>query len=94
MGTPIPSFSRGTVVLAANHYLNGNIVIVSLGHNVFVVYLHMSKIKVKVGDKVDFGTIIGNVGSTGQSDGPHLHFGMSVGSTYINPKWWFENVRN
>jgi murein DD-endopeptidase MepM/ murein hydrolase activator NlpD len=85
-GTEVKSAGRGVVILAEEHYMNGKIVIVSHGHGVTSHYLHLSNIKVKVGDKVGNDTVIGLVGNTGQSSGAHLHFQINHMQTPIDPK--------
>ncbi|MCL2748797.1 MAG: M23 family metallopeptidase [Alphaproteobacteria bacterium] len=84
-GDSVYSAGKGKVILAASHYMNGNIVIVSHGHGITSHYLHLSKIKAKVGDTVDKNTILGLVGSTGQSSGPHLHFQINWEQTPVDP---------
>lgn len=53
--------------------------------NVFSSYAHMSVLNVKEGDTVKKGDIIGKSGNTGFTTGPHLHFTISVGTTFVNP---------
>ncbi len=89
-GTPIVSSNHGKVVLADTLYLTGNTVIIDHGLNIFSIYAHMSKIDVKQGQQVKRGQLIGRIGTTGFSTGPHLHYGMLVGNTYVNPLPFFE----
>ena len=89
-GTPIIAANHGRVVLADSLYLTGNTVIIDHGLQVFSIYAHMSKIEVKTGDEVKAGQQIGQIGSTGFSTGPHLHFGMLIGNTYVNPQPFLE----
>jgi len=49
------------------------------------MYFHLSEIKVKTGDEVEIGDVIGLVGSTGRSTGPHLHWGVRVNNIRVNP---------
>ncbi|MDR2412678.1 MAG: M23 family metallopeptidase [Rickettsiales bacterium] len=83
-GTLVYSFAPGRVVLAADHYMNGKIVIIAHGHDITTSYLHFSKINVKVGDKVGYDTVIGEVGGTGRASGPHLHAQLNWGSVAID----------
>ncbi len=85
-GTPVRSAGAGVVILAQDHYMNGKIVIVSHGHGITSHYLHLSKINVKFGDVVNEKTILGLVGSSGQSSGAHLHFQINWRQVPINPK--------
>lgn len=75
-GTPIRASAAGIVILARNGYNGGfgNLVIVSHPNGVETLYAHMSKLGTKTGATVSQGEIIGYVGSTGRSTGPHLHF--------------------
>lgn len=86
IGTPIKTVGAGTVVFAgwdARGY--GNRVSVRHNETYTTNYAHMSKIAVKRGQKVEQGEIIGYVGSTGFSTGPHLHFEMVKNGVKINP---------
>ena len=85
-GTPVYSIGNGIVVLADYHYLNGKIVIVSHGHGVNSFYLHMSQILVNVGDRVNKQTMLGRIGNTGRSSGPHLHLGLNWRGVGVDPK--------
>ncbi|MED1791526.1 M23 family metallopeptidase [Brevibacillus nitrificans] len=89
-GTPIWASNHGKVVLADSLYLTGNTIIIDHGLNVFSIYAHMSKLEVKVGQEVKQGQVIGLMGTTGFSTGPHLHYGMLIGNTYVNPQPFFE----
>jgi murein DD-endopeptidase MepM/ murein hydrolase activator NlpD len=90
-GTPIVSSNHGKVALADTLYLTGNTVIIDHGLNLFSIYAHMSKMDVKPGQLVKRGQLIGKIGTTGFSTGPHLHYGMLIGNTYINPAPFFES---
>ena len=72
-GSPIHSVSDGKVVMARPYYGYGNLVIVRTPTGKRVLYAHQSKILVKRGQPVRAGQVIGRVGSTGHSTGPHLH---------------------
>ena len=63
----------------------GNYIMIYHGNSLYTVYMHCSKLSVKVGDTVKQGDVIGNVGSTGVSTGPHLHFGVTVNGNYVDP---------
>ena len=84
-GTSILAASGGEVVTAQYSSSAGNYAMIYHGDDIYTVYMHMSKLKVKAGDKVEQGELVGLVGSTGYSTGPHLHFGMIIDGNYINP---------
>ena len=86
-GTPIRATSDGKVFLAAKGlYYTGNIVIINHGYELQSMYIHMEDINVEKGDLVKQGQIIGTVGSTGRSTGPHLHWNMYWNKIRINPE--------
>lgn len=89
-GTPILASNNGKVVLADPLYLTGNTIIIDHGMNLFSIYAHLSKLEVVTGQEVKQGQQIGRMGTTGFSTGPHLHYGMLVGNTYVNPQPFFE----
>ncbi|MED1918859.1 M23 family metallopeptidase [Bacillus thuringiensis] len=89
-GTSIWASNHGKVVLADSLYLTGNTIIIDHGLNIFSIYAHLSKLDVKTGQEVKQGQVIGQMGSTGFSTGPHLHYGMLVGNTYVNPQPFFD----
>ncbi|MGI8422100.1 MAG: M23 family metallopeptidase [Gaiellaceae bacterium] len=74
MGTPIHAAASGTVVLAAYDGGYGNFVVIDHGNGLATAYAHQSQIAVSVDEQVSQGQVIGYVGSTGFSTGPHLHF--------------------
>jgi murein DD-endopeptidase MepM/ murein hydrolase activator NlpD len=84
-GTPVLAANSGVVSLALPLYVSGHTVIIDHGLNLFSAYSHLDKILVRKGEFVKKGETIGLVGSTGFSTGPHLHWTISVESTFINP---------
>lgn len=84
-GTPIAALNAGTVLLARPLYFEGNCVVLDHGQGLLTLYLHMSEIKVKEGDKVERGQILGLVGGTGRATGPHLHIAVRWQGVYIDP---------
>lgn len=84
-GTKVVSSISGTVTVATYNQYNGNYVEITNG-DVVTKYLHLSKISVKKGASVKAGTKIGEVGSTGLSTGPHLHFEVVYKGTKIDPR--------
>ena len=91
-GTPVKATNGGKVVLAEILYLTGNAIYIDHGMNLFSQYAHLSRLDVKVGDIVTAGEVIGLVGSTGFSTGPHLHFTFWVGNTPVNPNLFFNST--
>ncbi|EMJ98070.1 M23 family metallopeptidase [Leptospira alstonii] len=85
VGTPIYAINDGTVILSRPMYYEGNFTIIDHGLEVYSLYMHQSELGVKVGDKVKKGDPIGKVGSTGMSTGPHLHLGLRVQGTMVDP---------
>ncbi|MDI7188902.1 M23 family metallopeptidase [Leptospira santarosai] len=85
VGTPIYAINDGTVILSRPMYYEGNLTVIDHGLEVYSLYMHQSELNVKVGDKVKKGSQIGKVGSTGMSTGPHLHLGLRVQGTMVNP---------
>ena len=63
----------------------GNYVSINHGDGFASIYMHMTHFIVSAGTYVNAGQVIGYVGSTGLSTGPHLHFGISYNGTYVNP---------
>lgn len=84
-GTPIVAAGAGTVVTATYSSSAGNYIMISHGDRLYTVYMHCSRLAVKVGDTVESGQTIAYVGSTGISTGSHLHFGVSKNGSYVNP---------
>lgn len=84
-GTPIKAANNGIVKLVRSLNITGNTIILDHGLNLFSTYYHLDKILVSNGAKVEKGDIIGEVGSTGFSTGPHLHWEISIGLTFVNP---------
>lgn len=90
-GTPIYATRAGIVRVAA-YQEGGAGYHVSLGHDggYISIYMHMTHYVVKRGDYVEAGQLIGYVGSTGGSTGPHLHFGIGKDGTYVNPRLYLD----
>lgn len=89
-GTPVKAAGGGRVVFAEYLQLTGNTVVIEHGFGIKSWYYHMNSLSVAVDDMVGQGDMIGTVGTTGFSTGPHLHFGMSVNNVWINPWTAFE----
>lgn len=84
-GTPVLASNSGEVVLASDLYFSGKTVIIDHGLGLFSLYCHFSKIKVKRGQDVRRGDVIGEVGATGRVTGPHLHWGIKILGDRVDP---------
>ena len=85
-GTMIKSSGSGIVTMAENDlYYTGGTIIMDHGHGISTIYSHLETIMVSVGDKINQGDIIGTVGSTGRSTGPHLDFRVNWFQTRLDP---------
>jgi len=85
-GTPVLAPASGIVTFAApDLYLTGGTLLLDHGHGVSSNFLHLSRIDVKVGDRVQQGQVIGAVGATGRATGPHLHWGMNWFDVRVDP---------
>lgn len=90
-GTPIVSTADGTVSFAGLKWLLGNCVIIDHGHGLVTRYGHMSKVLCKKGEKVKRGEVIGLMGSTGRSTGPHVHYEVYLNDVPVNPEKYILN---
>lgn len=90
-GTSIYASDGGLVVTATYSYSYGNYVMICHGVGRYTLYAHMSSIAVSEGDTVKQGSVIGYVGSTGYSTGPHIHFEIMENDTRVNPLNYFSN---
>ncbi len=84
-GTPIKAAASGTVVISTYSASAGNYIMINHGGGVYTVYMHMASLGASVGDEVSQGDTIGTCGSTGNSTGPHLHFGIRINGSYVDP---------
>ncbi len=85
-GTPVKAPAAGIVTFAAPAlYLTGGTLLIDHGHGVSSNFLHLSRIDVKVGDRVTQGQVIAAVGATGRATGPHLHWGMNWFDVRVDP---------
>ena len=92
IGTPIYATADGVVTDAGyNSGGYGNRVIIDHGYGYETLYGHMYSIKTRVGAKIKRGEVIGYVGSTGKSTGPHCHYEVHRGGTPVDPVYYFYN---
>lgn len=84
-GSGIVAAASGTVTISTYSYSAGNYIMIHHGGGVYTVYMHCSELLVSAGQEVSQGQVIAKVGSTGYSTGPHLHFGIRVDGSYVNP---------
>lgn len=85
-GDIIAAAGDGVITLAGYNGGYGNTVTIEHGYGYETLYAHMSEVKVKVGDRVKRGQIIGHIGSTGRSSGPHLHYSLYKNDKAIDPR--------
>jgi murein DD-endopeptidase MepM/ murein hydrolase activator NlpD len=91
-GTPIYATANGTVITAGNTGNGyGNHVVINHGYGYETLYGHMFRVKTRVGQKVKRGEIIGYVGSTGKSTGPHCHYEVHRNGDPVDPVYYFYN---
>lgn len=84
-GTPVVAPARGRVLMAEKLIVSGHTIIIDHGMNLYTAYYHLSAYDVKPGDWVEPGQIIGRVGNTGFSTGPHLHWTATIGNVPVDP---------
>jgi murein DD-endopeptidase MepM/ murein hydrolase activator NlpD len=84
-GERIKASNNGRIVLAEELFLGGNTIVIDHGQGLYSIYMHLSKFNSDLNDSVSGGDVIGYVGSTGRSTGPHLHFGVKVNTISVNP---------
>ena len=87
-GTPVLAANNGIVTFASDLIVSGNVIVLDHGYGLFTSYVHLDELYVEKGDTITKGDIIGAVGSTGYSTGPHLHWTVWKNGVYLNP-WKF-----
>jgi murein DD-endopeptidase MepM/ murein hydrolase activator NlpD len=95
-GSPVTAPASGRVALVGKvsqgFRVHGNVVGIDHGQGVTSIFMHLSRINVKEGDLVKAGQLIGGIGSTGASTGPHLHWGLYVNGQSVDPVPWRSKV--
>jgi len=84
-GTPVRAINHGQVVLTGDHFFAGLTVVIDHGGGIQSMYFHLAELAVRKGDRVAKGQIVGLVGSTGRTTGPHLHWGIRINGDRIDP---------
>jgi murein DD-endopeptidase MepM/ murein hydrolase activator NlpD len=87
LGTPLKAPAGGTISLAAaNLFFTGGTLMIDHGYGLCSIFAHMQSVNAKEGDKVVKGDIVGTLGATGRVTGPHLHWGIYLASTPLDPQ--------
>jgi murein DD-endopeptidase MepM/ murein hydrolase activator NlpD len=92
-GTPITAPADGVVIDTGDYYYCGNSVFIDHGNGLITLYCHLSEILAKSGDVVKLGQRIGLAGSTGRSTAPHLHWGVMLNGTSVEPELFLAEKR-
>lgn len=93
MGIDVFAPAVGTVVaVKPEQVIRGNAIVIDHGMGIFTTYMHLSKILISEGELVAPGQKIGEIGNTGRSAGPHLHFQVDVNGVHVNPETWLLKV--
>lgn len=87
-GSEVLACAAGRVVFAGHRIVTGNTVVIEHLPGLFSIYMHLSSIALREGDIADSGELIGRVGSTGLSTGPHLHWELRIGDISVDPHYW------
>ena len=85
LGTPVQAPASGQVILIGEFFFNGKTVFIDHGMGLISVYIHLDKILVEQGQALKQGDVIGHIGQTGRATGPHLHWGIYLNQTAVNP---------
>mgnify|MGYP003701058445 CR=1 FL=1 len=86
MGTPVVAAASGTVIIACAQNGYGNVVYIDHGNGLSTRYGHLSQIDATIGQQIARGEVLGRVGSTGRSTGPHLHYEVRINNQPVNPR--------
>ncbi len=84
-GTEVHAINAGTVILAQPLYFEGGFVVIDHGQGLLSLYLHLSEFRVKPGQEVSSGQVVGLSGSSGRATGPHLHLAVRWQGVYVDP---------
>jgi len=89
-GTDVHATGNGRVVTSTEKEGWGNLIVIDHGLNILSYYAHLKDMQVKEGEYVSAGQVIGHVGSTGYSTGPHLHYEVRVEGEHVDPSGYFD----
>lgn len=92
-GTPVYAVNDGTVIKIKDYLEYGSTIIVDHGAGIYSVYLHLSRVDAKEGDRVSRDQRIGLTGATGYVSGPHLHLSLRIGDTSVDPMRFMQTLR-
>lgn len=84
-GTAVQAAARGRVAFTGDLFYTGQTVILDHGEGLFTLYAHLQSIDCRQGELLDAGRVLGRVGSTGRSTGPHLHWGVKLRGDRVDP---------
>ncbi len=84
-GSPVLASNAGFVVLVDDFFFSGKSVVLDHGQGIYSMYFHLSEVLAREGEKISKGDVLGQVGSTGRSTGPHLHWGFRVHGSKVDP---------
>jgi murein DD-endopeptidase MepM/ murein hydrolase activator NlpD len=93
-GTPVRAAQDGTVVLAEEHFVPGKAVVIDHGLKLFTMYFHLQETRVREGEGVRAGQVIGSVGASGRVTGAHLHWAARLNGARIDPTALVRVLRN
>ena len=94
LGAPIYAAADGVVSFAGVKSGYGNVIEISHGNGLMTRYAHMSRFSARAGQRVSAGDLIGGIGNTGRSTGPHLHFEVRINERAVNPRPFLEMAPN
>ena len=90
-GTKIMAPSGGKIILTGHYYYNGKFILLDHGMGLKSIFIHLDEVLVKKGQLVSKGEIIGKIGNTGKSSGPHLHWSLMLNKTYVDPEYFLDD---
>ncbi|HEX8920944.1 MAG TPA: peptidoglycan DD-metalloendopeptidase family protein [Pyrinomonadaceae bacterium] len=93
MGTPVIAAASGTVTIACSQNGYGNVVYIDHGNGLSTRYGHLSHIDATLGQRIARGEVLGRVGSTGRSTGPHLHYEVRINNSPVNPRLYLPGAQ-